>query len=120
VNELDADLSNGVDDVVDFEDGPDRLRGKVDGRGGDEEGLDDVLVEDVGDAALAHVDTGHGLSLRVAVAELGHSRDRVEAGVLCQGVGDDLEGLGKGLEAVGVCANQGVGMIGKLKVQLRL
>ena len=64
-NRISFILSDGVDDVVDLEDGPDRLRGEVERRGGDEQRLHDVLVEDVGDGALPHVDAAHGLALGV-------------------------------------------------------
>ena len=113
-------LTDTVDDVVDLEDWPHGLGGQVDGRDRDEEGLNDVLLEDVGDAALADVDSGVLLAERVAIAQLGDGGDGVQTGVLGQGVGDDLEGLGERLEAIGVLADQGLGVLVELQVQLGL
>ena len=133
-------LSDGVDDVVDLEYGPDALAGQGDGGGGHQQRLDHVLLQDVGDGALADVDAGALVALGVPgeansvlanihtkkrekkspVPELGDGGDGVEPRVLRQGVGDDLEGLREGLEAVRVGANQAVGVAHQLQVQLGL
>ena len=113
-------LSDGVDDIVDLENGPDRLGGQVDRGRRHEQRLHDILIEYVGDGALPHVDAGAFLALGVAVAQLGHRRDGVKACVLGQCVRDDLEGLGEGLEAVCVSSHQGVGVIHQLQGQLGL
>ena len=57
--------SHHVDDVVDLENGADRLGGEGDGAGGHEQRLDHVLLQDVRDGALPHVDAGRLLSLGV-------------------------------------------------------
>ena len=113
-------LSDGVDNVVDLEDGPHRLGGQVERGRRHEQRLHDILVEYIGDGSLPHVDPAHFLPLGVAVAKLGNSCDGIEACVLGQCVRDDLEGLGEGLEAVGVSSHQGVGVFHQLKVQLGL
>ena len=56
----------------------------------------------------------------MAIAQLGDGGDGVQTGVLGQGVGDDLEGLGERLEAIGVLADQGLGVLVELQVQLGL
>jgi hypothetical protein len=55
--------SDGVDDVVDLHQAADGLGGQGDGGGRDEQRLDDVLLQDVGDHALANVDAGIHLTL---------------------------------------------------------
>ena len=57
--------SHHVDDVVDLEDTSDRLCSQVDGGRGDEERLDDILLQDVRDGSFPHVYTGRLLSLSV-------------------------------------------------------
>lgn len=114
-----ADLSDGVDNVVDFEYGSDGLRGQGDGACGNEEGLDDILLQDVGDCSLAHIDPAVDFSLGVLVPQLSDGADRVKASVLGQGVGNDFESLGESLEAVGVGTDQGVGVLHELEEQLR-
>ena len=64
-------LADSVDDVVDLQDAPDRLAGEGDGAGADQQGLDHVLLQDVGDGALPHVDPGSLLTLGVFVPQLG-------------------------------------------------
>ncbi len=58
------------------------------------------------------------LALGVTVSELGDGGDGIEAGVLGQGVGDDLQGFGEGFEAVSVGADDGVGVLHQMKRQL--
>jgi hypothetical protein len=78
---------------VDLQDHADAFGGKVDGRGGDQQGLDDVLSQHVAHTILAHVDAGRLLAVDVSVAQLGHDLDGVEPGVLRQGVWDGLQCL---------------------------
>ena len=66
-------LADSVDNVVNLEDAADCLAGEGDGAGADQERLDDVLLQDVGDGAFPHVDPGRLLSLGVFVPQLGHS-----------------------------------------------
>ena len=63
-------LADSVDDVVNLQDAPDRLAGQGDGAGADQEGLDHVLLQDVGDGALPHVYPGGLLALGVFVPQL--------------------------------------------------
>ena len=42
--------------------------------------------------------------------------NRVEASILSQGVGNDLERLSEGLEAVGVSASESIGVLHQLPV----
>ena len=65
-------LSDSVDDVIDLENAPDGLTGQGDGAGADQERLDHVLLEDVGNGALPHIDPGGLLALGVFVAEFSH------------------------------------------------
>ena len=59
-----ADLAtNGVDNVVNLEDTAHGLGGERDSAGGDEEGLDHVLLQDVGNGALPHIDPSRFLAL---------------------------------------------------------
>ena len=59
-----ADLAtNGVDNVVNLEDTAHGLGGERDSAGGDEEGLDHVLLQDVGNGDLPHVDPSRFLAL---------------------------------------------------------
>ena len=62
--------TDSVDDVVDLEDGPDALGGQGDGAGGDEQRLDHVLLQDVGDASFPHVDPSRLLSLDKQMVKL--------------------------------------------------
>ena len=57
---------------------------------------------------LSDVDASRFLSLRVAVPEFGDGGDGVEASVLSQGEGDDLQGLGECPEAVLLHPGQGL------------
>eukprot|EP00976_Prorocentrum_cordatum_P048468 978390-Prorocentrum_minimum.AAC.2 len=54
-------------------------------------GLHDVLIQDVGHGALAHVDAVVQAPLGVQVVELRHNLDRVQPGVLRQRVRDHLK-----------------------------
>ena len=54
------------------------------------------------------------------VPQLCHSSNRIESGVLAECVGNDLQGLGKALEAVGVGARQCVCIEHKLPRDLCL
>lgn len=76
-----------------LEDHADALGGELDLGGVDEQGLHDLLGPHVGDGAVAHVDTAREVALVVAVAQLGHHRDGVDAGVLRQSVRNDLQSL---------------------------
>ena len=117
VRRTEFSAANGVDDVVDLHEAADGLGGQGDGRRRHQQRLDDVLVEDVGDHALANVDAGVDLALSVSVAQLGDGGDGVEPGILGQRVGDDLQGFGEGFEAVGVGADNRVGVLHELPGQ---
>ncbi len=54
----------------------------------------------------------------MSVSQFGDGGNGIEPCVLSQGVRDDLHGLGEGLEAVGVGADQRVGVLHQLKGQL--
>ena len=64
-------LADSVDDVVNLQNAPDRLASQGDGAGADQEGLDHVLLQDVGDGALPHVNPSSLLALGVFVPQLG-------------------------------------------------
>ena len=112
--------TNGIDNIINLQDWPHTLRRQGNGAGGHEQGLHHVLLQDVGDAALSHIDAGRLLALGVTVAQLGDRADRVQAGVLAQRVRDNLHGLGKGLETVGVGAGECVGVLHELPGHLDL
>ena len=54
----------------------------------------------------------------MSVSQFGDGGNGIESCVFSQGVGDHLHGLGEGLEAVGVGADQRVGVLHQLKGQL--
>ena len=87
-------------DVVDLEDHAHALGGEGDGRGVDQEGLQDVGLEHVRDAVLLHVDARIGRALRVGLAELRHDVDRVQPRVLGQRIRHHLKRLGERADAV--------------------
>ena len=58
-----SSATRGVDNVVNLEDAAHGLGGERNGAGGDEERLHHVLLQDVGDHALANVDAGIHLTL---------------------------------------------------------
>ena len=57
--------TDSVDNIVDLQDGAHALGGQGDGAGGDEQRLNDVLLQDVGDATFSHVNSGGLLSLQI-------------------------------------------------------
>ena len=73
-----------------------------------------------GGTDLADVDAGRLLPLCVSVAELSHRGDWVEAGVLRQCRGDDLQGVGVCAHTVGLHARQGAGVLSQPQCQLDL
>ncbi|KAI3492768.1 hypothetical protein L1887_42565 [Cichorium endivia] len=83
--------------VVDPEQQRHGLGGELDGARVDEQRLQHVFLEDVGDLALAHVDARRALAQRVAVAQLGHDADRVQTRIFGERRGDHLERLGRQL-----------------------
>lgn len=71
-------------------------------------------------ANLANVDAGHLVALGVPVAELGHRGNGVEAGVLRQCEGDDLQRVAVGPHAVRLHAAQGARVLCQPHGQLDL
>ena len=109
-----------LDHVVDLEYHTYGLSGELDGTGGDKEGLDNVLLVEIGDGSLADVDACRGLSLGVTVSQLGNDGDGVQAGVLSECVGDGLESLGEGANAIGLHAAQSLRVLLQLHSHLNL
>ena len=66
-------VTSCVHNVFDLENTTDCLAGEGDSTGADQERLDDVLLQDVGDGTLPHVDPGSLLTLGVFVPELCHA-----------------------------------------------
>ena len=66
---FDASATRGVDNVVNLENAAHGLGGEGDGAGGDEERLHHVLLQDVGNGALSHVDAGRLLTLQTSHLE---------------------------------------------------
>ena len=66
-------LSDAVDNVINLEDASDSLTGQGDGAGADQKRLDNILLQDVGDGSLPHIDTSCFLSLGVSVSQFSHS-----------------------------------------------
>mmetsp|Transcript_5574 Transcript_5574/g.18894 ORF Transcript_5574/g.18894 Transcript_5574/m.18894 type:complete len:210 (-) Transcript_5574:1079-1708(-) len=107
-------------DVVNLEDHAHALGGEGNGGGVHEHGHHHVLLEDVRDGPLAHVDPGVFLPCGVLVAQLAHNVDRVEARVLRQRVRHHLEGLRKELDAKRLHAKELVGPVRQAVGGLRL
>ena len=63
-------LSSHWHDIVNLHDHLDTLSRQRDGTGGDQQGLQDVLLEHVGDAPLLDIDTGVLLTPRMQPPEL--------------------------------------------------
>src|SRR5690242_2703246 len=84
--------------VVNAENHDGCLGGCLDFLGADAQGLDDVVVEHVLDAALIDVDACCGLALLVGAAQVQEDAKLIQARVLSEGAGDDFEG-------VSVCLN---------------
>jgi hypothetical protein len=63
-------LTDGVDNVVDFHETADGFGGQGDGGGGDKEGLDNILFQNVGDHALANVNACIYLALSMPAIKL--------------------------------------------------
>mmetsp|Transcript_2970 Transcript_2970/g.8795 ORF Transcript_2970/g.8795 Transcript_2970/m.8795 type:complete len:255 (+) Transcript_2970:290-1054(+) len=108
------------DDVVNLEDHAHALGGERDGGGVHEQRNDNVLLEDVGNGALAHVDARALLPGGVAVAQLRDDVDRVEASVLRERVRHGLQRLGELLDAIGLHAAELVGPVREVVGSLRL
>mmetsp|Transcript_27810 Transcript_27810/g.65685 ORF Transcript_27810/g.65685 Transcript_27810/m.65685 type:complete len:452 (+) Transcript_27810:162-1517(+) len=111
---------SGDDDVVDLEDEAHALRREVDGTRVHEQRHDDVLLQDVGDAPLAHIDARTRLAERMPVAQLGDNLDGVHTGVLRERVRHDLHSLGVGAHAVLVHALEGLRPLGEVVGDLHL
>ena len=62
-------------------------------------------------AHLAHVDAGIAFTKRVAVAQLGDDRDRVEPSILGERRRNDLEGVSVCLEAICLHPSQALGVL---------
>lgn len=69
---------------------------------------------------LTDVYASHLISLGVPVAELCHSGDGVQAGVLSQCGGDHLQGVAVRSHTVGLHAGQGAGVLGQTHGELDL
>lgn len=69
---------------------------------------------------LTDVDASHLISLGVPVAELCHSGDGVQAGVLGQRGGDHLQGVAVRSHAVGLHASKGAGVLRQTHDELDL
>ena len=66
-------LTDTINNVINLEDASDSLTGQSDGAGADQERLDNILLQDVGDGSLSHIDTSSFLSLSVFVSQFSHS-----------------------------------------------
>ena len=87
-----------TDGLVDTENQTRSLGGGLDGVDLDERGLPDKGGHVVPDALVVKVDAGPDVALSVLDAESVEDIRGVEAGVVAELAGDDLEGLGKGLD----------------------
>ena len=105
---LEHRFSPCLDIVVNLEEQADGLCSQLDGASSDEEGLDDLLLEDVGDETLADVDAGASVAQCMTVAQFSDDSDGVETSVLGKGGRDDLESIGVGLEAVRLHSLEGL------------
>ena len=65
-------LTDCVDNIINLENASDCLTGESDGAGADQERLDHVLLQDVGDCSLPHIDTSCFLSLSMSVSQLSY------------------------------------------------
>mmetsp|Transcript_16167 Transcript_16167/g.39088 ORF Transcript_16167/g.39088 Transcript_16167/m.39088 type:complete len:308 (+) Transcript_16167:85-1008(+) len=86
-------LVPGVHHIVDLQDHTHGLRSHLHGRHRDQQGLHHVLIQDVGDCSLPHVDAKVLFSVGVVRPQLGDDVDRVQPRVLGQSERDDLESL---------------------------
>ena len=61
-----------------------------------------MLIQDIGNSTFSNIDPGVDLTLSMLVTQFRDGGDGVEAGVLGQGIRNDLESLGEALETVGI------------------
>ena len=108
-----SNFSSCLNVVVDLQQQAHCLSRKLDRAGGDQQRLDDLLLENVGDEALADVDSGIALAESMAVAELGDNGDWVEASVLSEGGRDDFKCVCVGLETVCLHSLERLCVLGK-------
>ena len=65
-------LTDCVDNIINLENASDCLTGESDGAGADQERLHHVLLQDVGDGALSHINTSSFLTLSMSVSQLSY------------------------------------------------
>jgi len=75
--------------------------------------LDHVFLEDIGDQALANVDSSISITQCMPVPQFSHDRDGVQTRIFGKCCRDDLESVGVSLEAVCFHAVQGLRVLGE-------
>ena len=79
--------------LTDFKDHSNAFRGEGDLRGINKQGLHDLHGPHVRYHSLSHIDACRGYPSSMAIAQLSHHLDRVDASVLSESVRYDFEGL---------------------------
>ena len=79
--------------LTDFKDHSNAFRGEGDLRGINKQGLHDLHGPHVRYHSLSHIDACRGYPSSMAIAQLSHHLDRVDASVLSECVRYDFEGL---------------------------
>ncbi len=100
--------------VIDPQNKLDRLRRQLNSTRTDQQRLQDVLLSDI----ILHpttLDTDAGIPLAelMAMPQIRHDPDGIQAGVLSQGSRDDLHGVGEGAPADGFGARQRARLVGE-------
>merc|ERR1712083_1086777 len=100
--------SDCVHDVVDLQNGPDRLARE--GAGADQERLNDILIQNIGNGSFPHINSGSFFALCMPVSQFCDGSNRVETGIFSESIGDDFKGLGKCFEAIRICTCESIGV----------
>lgn len=97
--------------IVDLEDHTHALSGQSNSAVRHKGRLNDFSLVHLFDDALLDVEAGESLVVSVAIAELGHENDGVQARILGESVGDQFEGLTEGTHNVGVRTEDFTGVL---------
>ena len=102
--------SDGVHNVVDLQNGPDRLAREGDGASTDQERLNNILIQNIGNSSIPHINSGSFFTLCVPVSQLCDGSNGVETCILCESIGDNLMSLCKCFETICISTSESIGV----------
>ena len=99
-----------VHNVVNLQNGPDRLASEGDGAGADQEGKHNILIQNIGHSSFLHINSGSFFPLGMPVSQFCDGSNRVKTCILCESIGDRLKSLCKCVETISICPSESIGV----------